>query len=89
MVFLTNKSINNFKDIDCKVTGYAFTDIDTLKIPEQLVVDISNDMPINVIKQLLNKFGCKYIEAPMELLKGNTVFLVQEAQQNLIQMDIL
>ena len=89
MTFLTNKPIAGFKDITCKITGYNFSDVTTVDIPKQVVVDCSVDAPLDALNKIIDMFKCQYIEAPIEFVSGNTVFIIQEAQQNLIKLDII
>lgn len=89
MIFLTNKPVHAFKDVRCKLTGYSFNEIQSADISKQVVVDIAPEGNINTIRRLINMFNCSYIEAPIELVAGNIIYVIQDGSQSVIKLEIL
>lgn len=89
MIFLTNKPVHAFKDVHCKITGYSFNEVQSIDIPKQIVVDIAPEGNTNTINRIISLFNCKYIEAQIELIAGNTIYIVQDSAQSLIKLEIL
>lgn len=89
MTFLTNKPLNSFKDVSCKMSGYTFDEVDALEIPDQVVIDISNEYSTRALQQIISKFHCKYISSPMELNPGNTVYVILDGAQSILKIDAI
>lgn len=89
MIFLTNRPINILKNTNCKISGYSFDEIDSLKIPQQVVLDVSNEYPVRTLQNLIRHFNCQFINAPMELTSHNTVYFVQDGQRNIVKIEVL
>lgn len=88
MIFLTNKPISTFKGIRCEVTGISFNDLRGINMPKQVVVDLAPDYPKRAISEIINMFGCHYLESPVEINAGNTIYVVQDAMQNIIKLEL-
>lgn len=89
MTFLTNKSVGVLKNVNCKVSGFSFDELDQLEIPEQVVVDVAREYSTRALQQIIRHFGCKYIESPIELNSKNVIYIIQEGQQNILKIEAL
>lgn len=89
MTFLTNKPIEEFKEVACRISGYTFNEVNQLDIPKQVVIDISPAYPTRTLQQMIKFFGCQYIESPTEMNANNVVYVIQEGQHNIIKIEVL
>lgn len=86
MVFLTNKPMNVLlkEPVRCKISAFPLEGIRDKQLPSSVVVDIvGNAMSVN---DIINLKRLKYIQAPVEMSPGNTVYVVQDVYRNIIEL---
>lgn len=88
MIFLTNKPVSDFENVDCIFSGIAFNNVNTIDISQNIVVDIDPKYSSRSVWNLVNTHRCRYIEAPVEATRGNIIYIVQDREQQIIKLVI-
>ncbi len=88
MIFLTNRPVSDFENVDCIFSGISFNNVQGINISQNVVVDIDPQYPFLNLVNLVKIHGCNYIEAPVETTRGDTVYIVQDREQQIIKLEI-
>lgn len=88
MIFLTNKSVSDFENVDCIFSGIPFSDVKGINLSQGVVVDINPQRASQNVWNIVRMHSCRYLEAPVEKTKGNIIYIVQDGEQQIIKLEV-